>query len=154
MSAQPRSAPAQPDQHLTLFDFTDEEFLAVMADHADHAGWVSTSMLADAVKLDNKYPNRNIGIRLGWYKRYGIVERDQREGSPTKGQWRLTRQGEAVVNAALSRGQKAALDNMGTEQMWHFTQAITNRYVRANDASANLVRRQFRVGEHRRKLRA
>lgn len=138
---------------LTLYDFSDEEFLAVLQDQADGSGWAFTSDIAQSIKIDTKHPNNNVGIRLGWLKKYGVVERDERVGSPTKGAWRLTRVGEAVVNASFTTAQKNAMKNLGTEQIWEAAKTITDRYVVANAATASLVRRQFLLGHHRRRMR-
>ena len=132
---------------LRLADFLDEEFLALVADLADYEGWVSTHQIAEAIPIDT----RNVGSRLSWMKRYGVVERDPRPGSPTRGHWRLTEAGKAMVEARFSQTQEKTLAGVKDEQLWRLTSIVANRYEGVSEATANLIRRRFTASQTRRK---
>lgn len=139
-----------PDS-LKLADFLDEEFLALVVDYGDNEGWVSTQELADAIPIST----RNVGCRLGWLRKYGVVERDLRDGVPTKNHWRLTEAGVAMVESRFSRQQRTALDGVLDAQLWYLSQELGRRYETVGSmAVANLVRRRFTASSIRRKFYA
>jgi len=132
---------------LKLADFLDEEFLALVRDLADYEGWVSSQTIADAIPIEV----RNVGSRLAWMKRYGVVERDTRPGSRTRNDWRLTEAGEALVNARFSKSQATTLSKISDDQLWGLSQELSSRYETVGNAAANLIRRRFTASTVRRK---
>lgn len=138
-----------PREHLTLYDYSDRELLLMMLDHADDDGWVSTHDLATALQVEGKYPARPVGIRLGWMKRYGAVERAE-----DKPEWRLTRQGLALAVGDLSTQERQIIEGLTSEQMLSLTRALTTRYRRVGVVAANLMRREWQYGAFQRKTSA
>ena len=134
---------------LRLVDFLDEEFLALVVDNADYEGWASSQMIAESVTSE-EITTRNVGSRLAWLKRYGVVERDTRPGSRTRGFWRLTQVGEQLVHARFTKGQQTALSSVREEQLWQLAAELGTRYEAANQATAHLVRRRFQASRQRR----
>jgi len=134
---------------LRLVDFLDEEFLALVVDNADHEGWASSQMIAESIGIST----RNVGSRLSWMRRYGVVERDTSPGSTTQGFWRLTERGEALVKARFSKGQQTALSSLRDEQLWELATQLSERYETVDDVTANLVRRRFSASAQRRRYR-
>lgn len=135
---------------LQLFEFTDPEFLAVIRDNGDNEGWVSTAELADSIGLRGEDRNRNCGSRLSWMRRFGCVERDLQPGSPTKGSWRLTEIGEILINSQMKAAQLRALSDLDDGQLWDASRLLLDLYQQTGDEAAQLIRRSFRVGLHRR----
>jgi hypothetical protein len=84
-------------------------------------------------------------------RRYGVVERDLRVKSPTKGEWRLTEMGEAVVKARFSKAQNTALSSVRDEQLFALAGELAGRYETVGNAAANLVRRRFSASFQRRR---
>ena len=139
-----------PDS-LRLVDFLDEEFLALVVDNADYEGWASSKMIAEAI-LSEEITTRNVGSRLAWMKKYGVVERDTRPGR-TYRHWRLTSAGEALVRARFTKRQTDALHTVSDEQLWRLTAELSDRYEVVDDTTANLVRRRFSAAAQRRRYR-
>lgn len=135
-------------ERLTLYDFSDMEFLHVLLDLATADGWVTTTELAEALRLDVKHPNQNVGVRLGWLKRLGVVERDEEPHSETRWAWRLTEEGQAVMDARLRKREENLLEGLAPEMMVEITNYLTARYHRVGEATANLIRRQWLNGTH------
>lgn len=133
-------------QSLTLYDFSDPEFLAVCQDVQNAFGYFKTTEVSDRLNLDVKHPNNNVGIRLGWLKRYGVVEREEDKESDYYRHWRLTEEGAAVVNAHLNPNQRRAMEGLGIEQSLEVAKLLTDRYQVSGRATANLVRRQIQYG--------
>jgi hypothetical protein len=117
----------EPDPELehaldaTLFGLDDTELLGVVDDLADENGWTSTY----AIRLqlgENPEAVRHsgIGVRLGWMKRYGWLER-----SPETGEWRLTAMGHAILdNPALSKSIESALGKLNPAQRLRLAREI------------------------------
>jgi DNA-binding HxlR family transcriptional regulator len=139
---------------LRLSDFLDEEFLALVVDHANYEGWVSTRELAEAIDPSGEtITTRNVGSRLAWMHRYEVVERDTRPGSPTRYHWRLTEVGEAMIKARFTKQQTTMIENLHDEQLWKLTQSLSHRYEHVDYTAANLIRRRFNASTIRRKYR-
>jgi DNA-binding HxlR family transcriptional regulator len=144
-----KSVPAS----LRLSDFLDEEFLALMLDNASAEGWVSSSELAESIDPDARdITPRNVGSRLAWLKRYGVVERDPRPGSPTRNYWRLTPVGVEMINARFTKQQATVIEKLRDEQLWALSQQLSSRYEYVGPTAANLIRRRFSASTTRRRL--
>lgn len=138
---------------LKLSDFLDEEFLALIVDQANYEGWVSSRVLAESIDPEGQtITTRNVGSRLSWLKRYGVVERDPRPGSPTRNQWRLTDVGEEMIKARFSKQQATVIEKLRDEQLWALSQQLSSRYEYVGPTAANLIRRRFSASISRRRL--
>jgi len=106
----------------------------------DNDGWVETSALASALGFrDDEL--RGVGIRLGWMRRFGMIEKD----SDHKG-WRLTGGGERVIDARLRAAQKRQLEELPAEAMIEVMANVTHRYRHTDPLTATLLRREFLFG--------
>lgn len=133
---------------LTLYDYSDIELLHMMLDEADPEGWVGVHDLAEALAIDAKHPAQHVGVRLGWMRRYGAVERHPDEPS-----WRPTAMGRALVLSGIDGDQRAALEGLTSEQMLALTRMLAGRYRRVGETAAHLMRREWRYGTHDRKFK-
>jgi hypothetical protein len=135
--------------HLTLYDYSDRELLNLMLDEGEPSdGWISVHDLALAIGIDAKRPGQHVGVRLGWMRRYGAVER--MDGAPA---WRPTPMGRALARGDLTEQQRDAIEGLTSEQMLTLTRSLTTRYRRVGDTAAHLMRREWQYGTHGRKFR-
>jgi hypothetical protein len=124
----------------TLFGFSDSELLGTVDDLADENGWTTTHAIrlqlgenVDAVK------HSGIGVRLGWMKRYGWLER-----SPETGEWRLTAMGHAILdNPNLSKAIENALDKLNPAQRIRLAREIGETGNHAPPEVRAALRRQW-----------
>jgi hypothetical protein len=148
-----------PIDHLRIEDYSDREFLLIVADvAADEDGWADSDQIAQRMDLSSR---RLASSRLSWLRRYGAVEREHvrdehgqiryhRNGKAmTTQRWRLTPAGEAVAFGKLRKGDEKALANLKDEQMLLVTRWLTERTV-GDDTIGKLVAREWRYGHARR----
>lgn len=133
-----------PRTRLTLYDYSDRELLLMMRDHGNgDGGWVNSADLAEALQIEAKHPGQHVGVRLGWLRRFGAVERREVKGESF---WRPTRMGEALASGNLNNQQSKALEGLDVEQLLITTRILTQRYNRAGDTAAHLMRREWQAG--------
>lgn len=137
---------------LTLYDFSDAEFLAIIQDQGNPPeGWVTSLQVAEAIGLQTENPTNNVGVRMGWMASYGVVQKKDLKKGPSE--WRLSDRGRLIVEARFSYGETTLIDGIKDEQLWKLTQKLSDRYVASDAALANLVRREFNLGTYRRRRR-
>ena len=133
---------------LTLYDYSDRELLHMMLDEADGQGWISAIDLARALAIDSKHPAQHVGTRLGWMRRYGAVERQSKLSM-----WRPTAMGRALALGDLGSDLATELQKLPSDQLLTLTRTLGNRYRRAGDTAAHLMRREWLFSTHGRKPR-
>jgi hypothetical protein len=126
---------------LTLYDYADRELAGVIRDVAGPDGWAWTPDISKQLGIDNKRRNQCVGIRLGWLKKYGVVEYHEKGG-----RWRLSAIGEVFLNGDLDAQQEELLDEVEPEQMLMVTRWMTRRWRKASKTEAHLVRREWMRG--------
>jgi hypothetical protein len=141
-------------EHLTIDDYSDREFLLVLADVADADGWATSEDMAQQLDLANK---ATASSRLSWLKRWGAVEKEHErdehgtlryyaDGKPRYTQrWKMTDAGRAVAYGALKKGQERTLEGIGDEQLLAVTRWLSDR-TRTEGVSARLSQREWRYG--------
>lgn len=144
-----------PLESLTIEDFSDREFLLVMADVADADGWSDSDHVKDRLGMPSR---RHAAIRLSWLARFGAVEREHerdeagnlrwtKDGKPMHTQrWRMTPTGEALAAGTLGKRQADSLDKLDETQMLLVTRWLTDRARHANPTVTKLVAREWRYG--------
>ena len=140
-------------RHYDLYSFSDEEFLAVVKDNLDAAGWVTSSEIADAIGVPDDAPNRltGIGQRLGWMTSYGVLRKDTEQKSPSR--WTLTGRGIVILDATFSSAFEKQLQGLKGEALWRLARTVTEQYDAADEVSASMVRRSFQRANYRRRHR-
>ena len=124
---------------LTLEDFSDRELLWALEENAPD-GYISSGDLADALGMSSlENPTRNVAVRLGWLKRYGIVERHE-DGV----RWGLTRAGDALINARLDQAEAKALDDLDPDKLLIVMQRVGSTMAHAGAEAATMAQRDFR----------
>jgi hypothetical protein len=145
-----------PLDSLKIEDFSDREFLLIVADVITESGegWADSDEVARRMDLASR---RLASSRLAWLRRYGAVEREHvrdehgniryhRNGKPMHTQrWRLTSVGEAVAFGKLRKKDETALGSMGDEQMLLVTRWLTERTA-GDESMGKLVSREWRYG--------
>jgi len=124
-------------RHATLYDFRDLDLMLRIAQEA-----VQTDDLAKDLGFGKDIAP--VGTRLGWMRRFGMVERDE------QGWWDLTPGGVRVVQAKLKAAQASALSALPDESMIEAMAYITSRYHHGDPMLATMLRREFAYGTKRR----
>jgi hypothetical protein len=152
--------------NLKLENFSDRELLHILNDLSDGMGdWVDVEVMATRLGLqkngmsDEQYAlhaRRCLSTRLGWIARLsGAVEREVAPGIKNREmppRWRLTEVGTQVVTAKLSLDMsnrlEAALSDYATLIA---LEKLSRRFITANQGAANLMRREWTYGTHRKR---
>lgn len=126
-------------------EFSDRELLALMIDLRDASGVVTSQQIAEALDPDAASPVQCVGIRLGWMRRYGVVE----WASDGVLGWQLTDKGERVANGQLKAAQQQALESLGPEQGLDAALMLGSLYRRLEYTEATMLRRGWQHGSGR-----
>lgn len=121
-----------------LRDASDRELLALLQDATDRDGQASTRAIADRANLQSRRPLVNVGVRLGYLRRIGMLERD-----PETAGWYLTPAGESFVAGRLSAAARRALDDLDGGAAWAATEQLGELLRLAGPEQATLMRRQW-----------
>jgi|SRR5215471_14434766 len=122
---------------LRLAEFSDRELLALMIDLRDERGVVTSYQIAEALDPDAKHPTSCVGIRLGWMRRYHVVEQAP-NGTPG---WQLTEKGEKLANGQLRAAQLKVLEGLDPSQGLDAALALGSFYRRLDYTEATMLRR-------------
>ena len=136
-----RQAPAH---HATLYDFRDLDIMYKIHEASNGAG-VDSRELAELLGFEAEEGAPNIGIRLAWMRRYGMVAFDQNTRH-----WALSRSGERVVNSQLRAPELRVVKEMPDEKMIEVMALVTSRYHRGETMIGNMLRREVLYGTKRR----
>lgn len=143
---------------LRIDDYSDREFLLVVADHADADGWADSLAISKTFGWEDR---RKAAPRFTWLARYGALEREHerdeagniryhKDGRIRHTQrWRLTELGEAVAYGKLRKGDESALARLGDDQLPLVTRWLSE-HSRGDTGMAKLVQREWRYGHARR----
>jgi hypothetical protein len=131
-----------PRQTFKLADVSDRELLALLQDVSDDDGMASTADLAAVADLNAKHPLSNVGVRLGYLRRIGMLDRD-----PKTMRWFLTTLGSRFVSGRLTAAQRKALEALRDEgSAWAATESLASLLGGASQAQATMMRRQWQYG--------
>lgn len=122
----------------TLYDFRDLDLMLKIRAEGDQEGWTETERLAESMGFERA---RQIGTRLAWMRRYGMLEFDAE-----KHLWRLSPGGERVTNARLRAAQSRTIEALPDESMVQVMANVTSRYRHGDGMIAQLLRREFLYG--------
>jgi hypothetical protein len=134
----------QPAHHATLYDFRDLDIMYKIDEAANGAG-VDAGELAELLGFEAEEGKRNIGIRLAWMRRYGMVAFDKQTRH-----WDLSTSGRRVVSAQLRAPELKVVKEMPDEKMIEVMALVTSRYHRGETMIGNMLRREFLYGTKRR----
>ena len=124
----------------SLYEFRDLDLMHKIAAE----GSIQTVELAQAIGLGDDH-NANVGIRLAWMRRLGMLTRD-----PKSGLWRLSRGGERIVEARLRAAALDELQALPEEAMVATMASVVSRYRLLDATTAAMLRREFMFGTQRR----
>lgn len=138
---------------MTLWGISDSELLAMLDDLADENGWTTTYDVRLQLGEDVEASERTgVGIRLAWLKRYGWVEKGDRErvesarkhGWEWSQSWRLTAMGHALLDdPKLTAAVERALDNLNPAQRLRLTRELGEGGLAAPPEIRTALRRQW-----------
>lgn len=132
-----RSDGSTPLQSLTLTDLSDTALLLVFDAALDADGTALSSEVAQLLELDTEHPTQNVGIRLSWLARYGVVKQNDNK------RWQFTTQGEKAFRANLTKGQANTLARVADEALLEVMHRLGARLPDLNPVNRALVRREW-----------
>jgi hypothetical protein len=124
--------------HFSIADASDRELLALLHQVADNEGRASTEEIADEAGLHHQYRLVSVGIRLGYLRRQGLLEREHDTRL-----WYLTAMGESFVAGRLPAAARRALEDLDGGAAWAATEQLGALLREAGPAQAALMRRQW-----------
>ena len=107
-------------------------------------GAITSKELAQEMGLSDDHGAQHVGVRLGWMRRYGMVE----FGKDRK--WELSRGGGRVVESRVKAAMQRDLLEVPDEQMIEVMSHVTTRWRLGDPMIANMLRREFVFGTQRR----
>jgi hypothetical protein len=141
----------------SLFGISDSELLGIVDDLADENGWTTTMAMRVQLGEDPWIPalgehRSGVGIRLGWLRRYGWLEKGEREKIDSEDErgwrwsqsWRLTAMGHALLDSPdLSRAVENALSKLNPAQRLRLTRELGDAGSATAPEIRNALRRQW-----------
>jgi|SRR3954451_2268004 len=127
-----------------LYSFRDLDLMLTLQDRGDEEGWAPTHDLASSFGFGDELSG--LGIRLGWMRHYGMVERKSDKGESL---WRLTDGGLRVTEAKTAAAHKT-IGRIPDEALVEVMSDITARFTRGDAMLATMLRREFAYGTARR----
>jgi hypothetical protein len=125
---------AEDQRHASVYDFRDTDLMMKL----NEMEGASAADLADEVGMDGY--TQAIGVRLGWMKRYGMVEQHK------NGIWLLSPGGGRVIEAHLRAAMQQVIEKVPDESMIAVMSHITGRYRLGDPMVAAMLRREFQYG--------
>lgn len=124
----------------TLYDFRDLDIMYHIEELANGAG-VDVHELAEVMGFDAEEGGRNMGIRLAWMRRYGMVAFDD-----SSRHWALSKSGKRVVAAQMKAPALKVVQEMPDELMIETMAHVTSRFQRGDTMLGHMLRREFKYG--------
>lgn len=127
---------------LRLEDFSDHDLLYALEESGDDEGWATSQEVAEQIGLNlDESPAKNVGIRLSWLNRFGVMEQDDEKG-PMK--WRLNDIGYNLLHPTkLSPSALKALEGLDEGQRLLVTEAVSRQLKRTSRQGTHLAKRAF-----------
>lgn len=128
---------------LKLLDYSDRELLLILMEQSDAAedGYASTSDVADALGIEGEHRRNCVGVRLGYMRRIGAVERDP---NSQVGRWVPTPIGKMMATGQIKTGVQKQLDNLGPEAMLLLTRFVGQRQRQSPNEAGKLIEREWK----------
>lgn len=133
--------PKQTLKSLTLWDYSDRELLMIVRE-LEHHGWASTEDVATTLGIVGDRPRSNVGTRLSWLKRFGVVDKHPRE----KKLWRVNDDGEMFLDGKLAPGFERFIDGAAPGQMLLQIRRVARHWRDAEASTMDMVRREWHRG--------
>src|ERR1700749_4815223 len=130
-----------PRYGYTIADASDRELAAIVHQVAGSDGQATTRDIADEGGLATKHPLTNVGVRLGYLRKIGILDRDPE----TRG-WFLPPIGERFMSGQLTAAQRRALAALSEGSSVAATEALAALLAEANQVQQTMMRRQWQHG--------
>jgi len=143
------------EESLRLAAYSDRDLLGLIVDVGDGDGWatnldVAVKAFGSGIMSDDDrrvHAVRCVGVRLSWMRRFGVVERHERD----QGTWRLSSDGEQMLNGTLGKTLAGSLSRIDDSQLLHLGTAIADRSQVAGPIGYTMMRRAWQYGVANRK---
>jgi hypothetical protein len=120
-----------------VIDFRDTDIMSKL----DQLGTISSVELASELGASKDEGAKAIGRRLGWMRRYGMVELD-----PEKRVWTISPGGTRVLESRRVAAAKKAIEKLPREELVEVMAHITSVYRLGDPMLAAMLRREFQYG--------
>ena len=130
--------------HATLYDFRDLDIMYKIDEAANGAG-VDSRELAELLGFEAEEGGKNLGIRLAWMRRYGMVAFDEKERT-----WSLSPSGDRIARAHVRAPALRAIEKLPDEAFVEVMASVTSRFQRGEATLAHMLRREFLYGTKKR----
>jgi len=128
---------------LSLMEYSDRELLNILIDLDPFNEGSSTEQISDQIGLVDRDRFRNVGARMSWMRRFGVVERNG------DGLWRLTPAGDQVAHGGLRQSVLNTIDAIGDAGALELGAAIASRYQAVSYPASAMMRRSLQRGMKR-----
>lgn len=149
--------------NLKLENYSDRELVHILADltpNGSEEGWVDIETIAVRTGMSAPegmseaqaliHAKRCVAVRFSWIARLsGCIERNTEKGR--SGLWRLTEDGASLVKARITKTTDNQLSNIDKHEALLALDALSRRYQKSNRETANLMRREWVYGTHKRR---
>lgn len=126
---------------LRLADFSDHDLLFALEEAADEEGWATSQEIADQIGIDNEHPASNVGIRLGWLYRFGVMDKEFEKGAT---RWRLNDKGYALLHPnKLTPAAERALESLDESQRLLVTESVSRQLQKTSREGTHMARRAW-----------
>jgi len=133
--------PRKYREHATQYDIRD---LDIMFKIAENNGSGATAVdLADVLGFRPEEGAKNIGIRLAWMQRYGMVVFDDRDRT-----WGLSKSGRRITGAHLRAPELRVIEEMPDEKMVETMGLVLSRFQRGDSTLGHMLKREFNYTTH------
>jgi hypothetical protein len=117
--------------------FSDRELIHLFADLRGSNGHVTVAEIVQRLGMpEERGSTTSVSVRLGWMRRYGVVERGELG-------WKLTEAGEAVLRARKPVRLVSQVDHASDGQLLEATHALAVRRQQAGESFKTLSRREW-----------
>lgn len=125
---------------MTILDFSDREVLFKLADSLNEDGVATSHEVAASSGLDHAEA-RNVAVRLGWMKRYGVVASAGRRSGERL--WTLTPYGRQMLDGILDPEVRQALSGLTESQRVTVMDSLAARAAVGEPVWKTMLRRSW-----------
>jgi len=127
---------------LRLVDFSDHDLLYALEESGDDEGWATSLEIAEHLGLNlEDSPAKNIGSRLAWLNRFGVMEQDDEKSQM---RWRINDVGFTLLHPnKLPPSAMKALEALDEGQRLMVTEAVSRQLRRTSRQGTHLAKRAF-----------
>lgn len=131
--------------NLTLAVFKDRDLLFALERVANAEGLATAEEIAESIGIDHERPTQCVAMRLGWLRRFGVVDRRKETDDLGRHLWHLSDKGFTLIHPTkLSSAAQKALNSLDEGQRVAVTELVASQMRHASREGIHLSRRAFK----------